>query len=239
MRINGLVSLVTILGMILIAFSSVCGADEEGGIATEGGFEILAESSVSLEMDQLRGSDDRVQMADQHLGAEGFSPDKEMTSDNFFGMRQSYNRTGEGDEADQSYEFFIQEYSNPGSDMAAAVGRMAVKSSDGAYAAQYTFILKAPKENVSAIEEYYVAASPSGLSVVEAKSWWTCMLGQLPLVGEECGLGPNVCAPAATSIVGYLGCVATHCGPSFSKSSACCNCGCRQWCSWAYGCCRM
>ena len=240
MRKNRSVWMAISFGLIFMALpSSFAEPEDNVGVTVESDVEILAESHVSTEMDRLRSSDDRVQMADQHLAKEGFEPANEMIDDNFFGMKQTFNGSAAGELVEQTYEFFVQEYSNPDSDMAAAVGRMAVRASDGSYATQYTFILKAPKTNVSAIEEYYVAASPSGLAVVEANSWWTCMLGQLPLIGVECGLGPNVCAPAATSIVGYLGCVATHCGPSFSKSSACCNCGCSRWCSWAYGCCQM
>ena len=139
----------------------------------------------------------------------------------------------------QAYQLFLQEYSNPASNNTTAVGRMSIKSADGTYATEYTFILEAPKENVSQIEERYISESEEGLEVVLAKSWWTCILGQLPQIGQECQSGVATCGQNATSIVGYIGCVATNCGPSFSRHSACCNCGCTKWCRWAFGCCQM
>jgi len=239
MRISAIVSLVTIFGLIFAASPMICGADEVGGIATTGEFEILAGSSVSLAMDDLRAQDDRVQKADQYLAALGFTPAAEDTADNFFGIKQTYSGEPEGADAEQSYELYLQEYSNPASEMTAALGRIVLRDSAGTYSNTYTFILEAPKADVSSIREHYVGGSPGRLEIVEANSWWTCIIGQLPEIGDECGSGITKCSPSATSIVGYIGCVATNCGHAFSSASICCSCGCARWCSWAYGCCRM
>lgn len=239
MRISAKVCIVTMLGLILMASPMICGADEEGGIATTGEFEILAGSLVSLAMDDLRARDDRVQKADQYLADLGFTPATEDTADNFFGIKHAYSGEPEGADAEQSYELYLQEYSNPDSDMTAALGRIVLRDSAGTYTNTYTFILEAPKADVSTIREYYVGGSPGKLEVMEANSWWTCIIGQLPEIGDECGDSINNCSPSATSIVGYIGCVATNCGPAFSSASICCSCGCARWCSWAYGCCRM
>jgi hypothetical protein len=239
MRITALVSLVTIFGLIFMVCPSICGADDEGGIAATGEFEILAGSRVSLAMDDLRAQDDRVQKADQYLASLGFTPAREDTTDNFLGIEQTYSGQPEGVYSEQSYELYLQEYSNPDSEMTAALGRIVLRDSTGTYTNTYTFILEAPKADVSSIQEYYVGGSPGDLEIVEAKSWWTCILGQMPKIGEECGESINNCRPKATSIVGYIGCVATNCGLAFSDASICCSCSCAKWCSWAYGCCRM
>jgi len=239
MRITALVSLVTIFGLIFMAGPSICGADEDEGIAITSEFEILASSFVSLAMDDLRAQDDRVQKADQYLASMGFTPAKEVTTDNFFGIEQTYSGQPEGVDSEQTYELYLQEYSNPDSEMTAALGQIVLRDSSGTYTNTYTFILEAPKADVSSIQEYYVGGSPGKLDIVEAKSWWTCILGQMPAIGEECGESINNCSPDATSIVGYIGCVADNCGPAFSDASICCSCGCARWCSWAYGCCRM
>lgn len=238
MRISAIVSLFVILGLFFAASPMICGADGMGGIAATGEFEILAGSGVSLAMDDLRAQDDRVQKADQYLASIGFTPAMEDTADNFFGIRHAYSGELEGGDAEQSYELYLQEYSNPDSDMTAALGRIVLRDSAGTYTNTYTFILEAPKADVSSIREHYVGGSPGKLEVLEANSWWTCIIGQLPEIGEECGDSIDKCRPA-TSIVGYVGCVATNCGPAFSSASICCSCGCARWCSWAYGCCRM
>lgn len=239
MRITALVSLVTIFGLIFMACPPICAEGEEGGIAATGEFEILASSFVSLAMDDLRAQDDRVQKADQYLASLGFQPNQQDTTDNFFGIKQTYSSQLEGVDSEQTYELYLQEYSNPDSEMTAALGRIVLMDSSGTYTNTYTFILEAPKADVSSIQEYYVGGSPGNLEIVEANSWWTCILGQIPKIGEECGDSINNCSPDATSIVGYIGCIATYCGAALSNASICCNCGCATWCSWAYGCCRM
>lgn len=239
MKRSALVCIVTMIGLILMASPMICGADEVGGIAATGEFEILAGSSVILAMDDLRAQDDRVQKADQYLAGIGFTPAMEDTAENLFGIKQTYTGELEGGDAEQSYELYLQEYSNPDSDMTAALGRIALRDSAGTYTNTYTFILEAPKADVSSIREYYVGGSPGRLEILEANSWWTCILRQMPAIGDECGSGITRCSPSATSIVGYIGCVATNCGPAFSGASICCSCGCARWCSWAYGCCRM
>jgi hypothetical protein len=239
MRITALVSMATVIGLIFMACPSICGADEEGGIAATGEFEILAGSFVSLEMDDLRAQDDRVQKADQYLASLGFQPAREVTTDNFFGIKQTYSGLADGMDAEQTYELYLQEYSNPDSEMTAAVGRIVLRDSSGTYTNTYTFILEAPKADVSMIQEYYVGGSPGELEIVEANSWWTCILGQLSEIGGECGSSFNNCSRETTSIVGYIGCIAANCGPALSNASICCNCGCERWCRWAYGCCHM
>ncbi|HPE52420.1 MAG TPA: hypothetical protein PLS83_13080, partial [Methanothrix soehngenii] len=104
MRITALVSLVTIFGLIFMAGPSICGADEDEGIAITSEFEILASSFVSLAMDDLRAQDDRVQKADQYLASMGFTPAKEVTTDNFFGIEQTYSGQPEGVDSEQTYE---------------------------------------------------------------------------------------------------------------------------------------
>jgi hypothetical protein len=239
MRITALVSMAMIFGLIFMACPSICGADDEGGIAATGEFEILAGSYVSLEMDDLRAQDDRVQKADQYLARLGFQPAREDTTDNFFGIEQTYSGQPEGVDSEQTYELYLQEYSNPDSEMTAALGRIVLRDSTGTYTNTYTFILEAPKADVSSIQEYYVGGSPGKLEIVEANSWWTCILGQLSEIGDECGSSFNNCSRETTSIVGYIGCIAANCGPALSNASICCNCGCERWCRWAYGCCRM
>jgi len=239
MRINALVFMVTIFGLILVACTPICAEDEEGEIAVTGEFEVLASSYVSLAMDDLRAQDDKVQKADQYLADLGFQPNQEDTADNFFGVKQTYSGQPEGVDSEQTYELYLQEYSKPDSEMTAAIGRAALKDSLGTYTNTYTFILEAPKEDVSLVQEYYVGGSPGELEVVEANSWWTCIVGQLSEIGAGCGSAIDNCSRETTSLVGYIGCVATHCGASFSKASMCCHCGCEQWCRWAYGCCRM
>jgi len=239
MRINGLVSLVTIFGLIFMACPPICAEGEEGGIAAPGEFEILAGSYISLAMDDLRAQDDRVQKADQYLADLGFTPAREDTTDNFFGIRQTCSGQPEGVDSEQTYELYLQEYSNPASEMTAALGRIALRDSTGTYTSSYTFILEAPKSDVSSIREYYVGGSPGKLEIVEAKSWWTCILGQLSEIGGECGPSFNNCSRETTSLVGYIGCIAANCGSALSNASVCCNCGCAKWCRWAYGCCRM
>jgi hypothetical protein len=239
MRITALVSMAMIFGLIFMACPSICGADDEGGIAATGEFEILAGSYVSLEMDDLRAQDDRVQKADQYLASLGFQPAREDTTDNFFGIEQTYSGQPEGVDSEQTYELYLQEYSNPDSEMTAALGRIVLRDSTGTYTNTYTFILEAPKADVSSIQEYYVGGSPGKLEIVEANSWWTCILGQLSEIGDECGSSFNNCSRETTSIVGYIGCIAANCGPALSNASICCNCGCERWCRWAYGCCRM
>jgi len=229
----------TIFCLIFMVCPSVCVESEDDGIVTAGEVEILAGSYVSLEMDNLRAQDDRVQKADQHLASLGFMPAKEETTDNLFGIKQSYSGRLDGMEADQTYELYLQEYSNPDSEMTAAVGRMVLRDSAGTYTRTYTFILEAPKSDVSMIQEYYVGGSPGALEIVEANSWWTCIIGKLSEIGAECGSSFNNCSRETTSLVGYIGCIASHCGPSFTKASICCSCGCERWCRWAYGCCRM
>lgn len=239
MRIIALVSMATIFGLIFMVCPSICTEAEDDGIVTTGEVEILAGSFVSLEMDNLRAQDDRVQKADQYLASLGFQPAKEEMTDNLFGIKQNYSGLVDGVDEEQTYELYLQEYSNPDSEMTAAVGRIVLRDSAGTYTNTYTFILEAPKADVSSIQEYYVGGSPVALEIVEANSWWTCIIGQLPKIGDECGSSIKNCSPTATSIVGYIGCVATNCGPSFSKASICCSCGCDRWCRWAYGCCNM
>jgi len=239
MSINALVSLVTIFGLVFMAYPSICGADDEGGIAATGEFEILAGSRVSLAMDDLRAQDDRVQKADQYLASVGFTPAREDTTDNFLGIKQTYSGQPEGVDSEQSYELYLQEYSNPDSEMTAALGQIVLRDSTGTYTNPYTFILEAPKADVSSIQEYYVGGSPGDLEIVEAKSWWTCILSQLSEIGGECGPSFNNCSRETTSLVGYIGCIAANCGSALSNASICCNCGCERWCRWAYGCCRM
>jgi hypothetical protein len=239
MRITALVSLVTIFGLIFMACPPVCAEGEEGGIVAPGEFEILSGSYVSLAMDDLRAQDDRVQKADQYLADLGFQPSQEDTTDNFFGIKQTYSGQPEGIDSEQTYELYLQEYSNPDSEMAAAIGRVALKDSSGTYTNTYTFILEAPKADVSLIQEYYVGGSPGKLEIVEANSWWTCIVDQLSEIGAECGSSFNNCSRETTSLVGYIGCIAANCGTALSNASVCCNCGCERWCRWAYGCCRM
>jgi len=239
MRIIALVSMATIFGLIFMVCPSICTEAEEDGIATTGEFEILAGSFVSLEMDNLRAQDDRVQKADQYLASLGFLPAKEVTTDNFFGIEQKYSGLADGMDAEQTYELYLQEYSNPDSEMTAAVGRIVLRDSAGTYTNTYTFILEAPKADVSSIQEYYVGGSPDKLDIVEANSWWTCIIGKLSEIGGECGSSFNNCSRETTSLVGYIGCIAANCGPALSNASICCNCGCERWCRWAYGCCRM
>jgi hypothetical protein len=239
MRINALVSLVTIFGLIFLACPPICAEDEEGGIAATGELEILAGSYVSLAMDDLRDQDDRVQKADQYLADLGFQPNREDTTDNFFGIKQTYSGQLEGVDSEQTYELYLQEYSNPDSEMTAAIGRVSLKDSTGTYTNTYTFVLEAPKADVSSIKEYYVGGSPGKLEIVEANSWWTCIISQLAEIGEECGPSFNNCSRETTSLVGYIGCIAANCGPALSNASVCCNCNCERWCRWAYGCCRL
>jgi len=240
MRVKISVCMVMLFGLIFMALPSGFAEPEDNvTVIVESEVEILGESYVSLAMDELRLSDPYVQKADQFLTEQGFTPASETIGDNLFGIKQTYNASADGEEEEETYQLFLQEYSNPASNNTTAVGRMSIKSADGTYATEYTFILEAPKENVSSIEESYVGESDEGLEVVAANSWWTCILGQLPQIGEECQSGVATCRQNATSIVGYIGCVATNCGPSFSKHSACCNCGCSRWCSWAFGCCHM
>jgi hypothetical protein len=239
MRITALVSMMTIFGLIFMACPSICAEAEDDGIVAAGEVEILAGSFVSLEMDDLRAQDDRVQKADQHLAGLGFQPARVVNTDNFFGIKQSCSGLADGMDAEQTYELYLQEYSNSDSDMAAAIGRMVLRDSAGTYTNTYTFILEAPKADVSSIQEYYVGGSPGALEIVEAKSWWTCIISKLSEIEGECGSSFNNCSRETTSIVGYIGCIATNCGPSFTKASICCSCGCERWCRWAYGCCRM
>jgi hypothetical protein len=111
MRITALVSMVTIFGLIFMASPSICAEGEEGGIAATDEFAILAGSYVSLAMDDLRAQDDRVQKADQYLASLGFQPAREETTDNLFGIEQTYSGQPEGVDAEQTYELYLQEYS--------------------------------------------------------------------------------------------------------------------------------
>ncbi|HOO53041.1 MAG TPA: hypothetical protein PLM24_02910 [Methanothrix sp.] len=227
-----------LFGLIFMAYPAICEDAEQTETNVIGEVEMISESDVSEEMDELRGSDIKVQKADQYLAEKGFVPNEEITKDNFFGLKQSYAGLKDGMETEGTYELLIQEYSNTDSENAAAVGRTVVRVADGNMS-EYTFVLEAPKTNVSQIAEYYVAESAGELEIMAANSWWTCMLGQLPVIGEECASGLETCASENSSIVGYLGCIATNCGEGFAKSSVCCSCDCNNWCEWAYGCCHM
>jgi hypothetical protein len=196
--------------------------------------EVLAPAVLAPQFRTLLKADEEVKAIDTHLKKMGFAPQMEPLGlkkvPNFWGSRETYqNKLAEKG----TYTVQLQSYIKQGSKDSAALGRVVLTV--GERSEIYSFYLIAPGGNFEAMEEYRI---DKRLNILKANSWWSCVKSYIKKKCASACLSALVeCAPGASSVLGYVVCVAAKCGGCALKSMACCACDCSWWCKWAVGCC--
>lgn len=189
--------------------------------------EVLKPNILSRDFDKLLRVDEEIKALAVHLKNKGFVAQKEQK--NFWGQREIYER--EGKQVINTVR--IQDFTKPGSKDVAAIGHITVTA--GNRSQTYSFYLFAPNGNFDAMEEYQIDKK---LNILKAHSWWSCVKNYIRTqCGNVCLSALTGCAPAAATVVEYIGCVAVRCGGCALKSLGCCACDCSWRCRWAVGCC--
>lgn len=186
---------------------------------------------VAGKFTKLHKIDKEIKALDVHLKKKGFRAQKEKK--NFWGIKSDY----EDKDKKATFSVIVQDYYKPKSKDGAAVGQMTISAGDRTEV--YSFDLIAPGGKPKKAKEYRVDKK---LKVLEANSWWSCVLGQLqkqiPNIVTSIA---RCCVVAAVSgpfsWASFLGCIAGAVGWPFARASACCGCNCGWWCRWAVGCC--
>jgi len=189
--------------------------------------EVLKSTALSTYFKKLLQVDHEIKALDSHLKTQGFAAQK--AAKNFYGIRETYQQEGKK----VTYTVRLQDYTKQGSKDAAAIGQVTVKAGDRSQT--YSFYLFAPNGNFEAMEEFQVDKK---LNIIKANSWWSCVKRYIRNKCASACINALVsCAPGASTVVGYVLCVAAKCGGCVLKSLVCCGCDCSWWCKWAVGCC--
>ena len=224
LEINALV-----LCMCLITASLVMAQTQSQGLKA-GGQTLIPKKDLGAKFSQLMQTDRGMRALDQHLKAKGFTPLKR--DQDFWGI----SGTKQKDNKTANYSLSIRNYAKANSRDAGALAQVVV-SAPGA-SKTYSFYLIAQNGDFRHPLEFTV--NPDG-TVVQAKSWWTCVKSRLNKVGGKCAEALLGCAPSLAAPGGgwaaYLGCVAENCAYAFAEVSACCACNGDTWCRWAVGSC--
>ncbi|MDQ1350033.1 MAG: hypothetical protein QG657_334 [Acidobacteriota bacterium] len=196
--------------------------------------EILIEDYLVQKFGVLLKMDEEIKGIDAHLRTLGFSPQgKKKGVQNFWGARETYQSQSKVDKKSITFTVHLQSYAKPGSKDSMAIGQVIVNAGDRSET--YSFYLSAPNRNFEAMEEYTMDKK---LRLSKANSWWSCVKSDIrKRCATTCLSSLITCAPSASTIVGYVACVAIQCGGCATKSIACCSCDCSWWCKWAVGCC--
>lgn len=185
--------------------------------------EKIRKDVLAREFAKLHKVDKEIKTLDGHLKKKGFRPQKERK--NFWGIKNTY----EDKDKKVIISVQIQDYTKPKSKDQAAIGQITVAACERTEI--YSFDLIAPKGKFKEAKEYRV---DKRLKVLEAHSWWSCVLGylekNLPLAVITV---LTVCSGTGAY---YFACVAGGAGIYFTAACCACACNCHWACAWAVGC---
>lgn len=192
----------------------------------------LRKDVLAKKLANLHKVDKEIKVLDAHLKKKGFRPQKKR--ENYWGIKNTY------EEKDKKavFSIMVQDYFKPKSKDGAAIGQIEISA--GGRTEIYSFDLVAPKGNVRKAKEYRV---DKDLKVLEAESWWDCVLAELVKSIPDVIIEVAKCTVTAAfsgpfSWASFLTCIALAFGIPFATASACCGCNSMWWCAWAVGWCR-
>lgn len=219
--------------LLLLGISFLMGTDLSAQVEIElkpKKSKVLSSKTLDKSFIQLINENDEVKSLVDHLNKKGFFAQR--NSKNFYGVAETYRDVISKKQV--RYKFQFQDYINP--DTKDLVALCHLSATSGKEIETYTFYLLAPGGNFDQMEEYMI---DKRLNVQRANSWWSCTKKRVSKkCSGECVSAFITCVPAgASSVVGYLVCVAGNCTGCLIKAGACCACDCRWYCKWATGCC--
>lgn len=186
---------------------------------------------IARKFEKLHRVDKEIKALDKHLRKKGFRPQKEKK--NYWGIKNTY----EDKDKKAVFSLEVQDYFKPKSKDGAAIGQLTITAGDRTEV--YSFDLIAPEGKVKKAKEYRV---DKNLKVVEAESWWDCVLRELTKSIPDVAIDIAKCCISAAfsgpfSWASFLTCIALAFGVPFALASGCCGCNCNWWCIFI-GCCR-